>query len=86
MNFVKLSFEHIGEFMLVGGIPIMRGGTSLGGSEMDGGIDKKGNGHLEFTLEKVIVDIERAPFAVEVGLEIFRMRTTKRANGNRRGS
>jgi len=68
MNFVKFSFEHIGEFSLVSGIPIMRGGTSLGGSEMDGGIDQQRKGHLEFTLEKVIVDIERAPFAVEVVL------------------
>jgi hypothetical protein len=32
------------------------------------GVDQSGNGHLEFTLEKVIVDIERTPFAVEVVL------------------
>jgi hypothetical protein len=38
MNFVKLSFEHSGEFLLVSGIPIMGGGTSLEGSEMDGGL------------------------------------------------
>ncbi len=29
MNFVKLSFEHVGEFVLIGGIPVMRGGASL---------------------------------------------------------
>jgi len=29
MNLVKLTFEHIGEFLLIGGIPIMRGGASL---------------------------------------------------------
>jgi hypothetical protein len=29
MNFVKLPFEQIGEFPLICGIPIMRGGASL---------------------------------------------------------
>jgi hypothetical protein len=29
MNFVELSFEQIGEFLLICGIPIMRGGASL---------------------------------------------------------
>ena len=38
MNFVQLSFEHGGEFLLVSSIPIMRGGTSLEGSEMNGGM------------------------------------------------
>jgi len=29
MNFVELSFEQIGEFLLICGIPIMGGGASL---------------------------------------------------------
>jgi hypothetical protein len=30
MNFVELSFEEIGEFLLICGIPIMGGSASLG--------------------------------------------------------
>jgi len=29
MNFIELSFEQIGEFLLVCGIPVMGGGASL---------------------------------------------------------
>jgi hypothetical protein len=37
--------------------------------EQDGGcVEQKRNGNLEFTLEKVIIDVKGTPFAVEVVL------------------
>jgi hypothetical protein len=68
MNLVKLSLEHIGEFLFVSGIPAMRGGASLEGRVRRDGEEGQKRKHLEFTLEKVVVDIEGAPFAVEVVL------------------
>ena len=44
--------------------------------------------NLEFTFEKIVVDIEGTPFAVKVGLEIYQneARKGKRGKGVRKSS